>query len=310
MKPPALALGTVQFGVPYGITNQKGQVPRQECFLILDEARKRGVHCVDTARGYGESESVLGEYLSLRGRDSLQVVTKLLPLPAPAPSLKALTDAVDHSLFESLRNLGGDRIPALLLHRWSDRKNGQGEAWKRLLEHQAEGRIGALGASVQSVTEFLEATSDPAIKHIQFPFNILDHRWESSGAFRAAEHRPDISFYVRSVFLQGLLLSTDASSWPAVAGVEPLKILGTLNDLQAGFQRESRADLCIAFVRSYPWIRYLVIGVTHRDELGESIRAFERPLLTRGERESLREKLDELALPEALLNPAQWPKRP
>ena len=38
-----LALGTVQFGLPYGVANQSGQVTRDEAGAILTQARASGI---------------------------------------------------------------------------------------------------------------------------------------------------------------------------------------------------------------------------------------------------------------------------
>ena len=53
-----LALGTVQFGIDYGIANTKGQVQIEEVQSILNYAKKNGVNILDTASGYGDSEEV------------------------------------------------------------------------------------------------------------------------------------------------------------------------------------------------------------------------------------------------------------
>ena len=42
-KAPQLCLGTVQFGLPYGITNQAGQVPEEEpCWGTAGQQTHRG----------------------------------------------------------------------------------------------------------------------------------------------------------------------------------------------------------------------------------------------------------------------------
>jgi len=57
-----IALGTVQFGQDYGVANESGQVSAHECSLIMDEASSRGINMIDTAIGYGNSETVLGQF--------------------------------------------------------------------------------------------------------------------------------------------------------------------------------------------------------------------------------------------------------
>ena len=56
-----LVLGTVQFGINYGINNTSGQVPLSEVVEILKIATKAGIKTLDTSSGYGESEMVLGK---------------------------------------------------------------------------------------------------------------------------------------------------------------------------------------------------------------------------------------------------------
>src|SRR5450755_1692147 len=73
-----IALGTVQFGLPYGIANRAGQVAHADVAAILAYARSAGVDTVDTAIAYGDSEKCLGDV----GMQSWRVVSKLPPVPS------------------------------------------------------------------------------------------------------------------------------------------------------------------------------------------------------------------------------------
>src|SRR5262245_9917704 len=55
-----LGLGTVQFGLAYGVTNERGQVPASDAEAIVAVALAAGIDLFDTAAVYGNSESVLG----------------------------------------------------------------------------------------------------------------------------------------------------------------------------------------------------------------------------------------------------------
>ena len=72
-----LALGTVQFGLDYGVSNISGQVGVSEVRSVLQEARRHSIDTLDTAAVYGNSESVLGEI----GVDQFNIITKLPPIP-------------------------------------------------------------------------------------------------------------------------------------------------------------------------------------------------------------------------------------
>ena len=72
-----ITLGTVQFGLPYGIANQDGQVTFSVAKSMLQLAATKGVDTIDTAIAYGESETRLGD----AGIQKFKVVTKLPQLP-------------------------------------------------------------------------------------------------------------------------------------------------------------------------------------------------------------------------------------
>ena len=55
-----IALGSAQFGLNYGITNNAGKVEDAEVKKILTYARKNNINCIDTAIDYGESQECLG----------------------------------------------------------------------------------------------------------------------------------------------------------------------------------------------------------------------------------------------------------
>lgn len=74
-----LCLGTVQFGMKYGINNQINRQPTwEESFEMLDLAIENGVEVIDTARAYGEAELILGEYFKRhKCLQKVRVISKL-----------------------------------------------------------------------------------------------------------------------------------------------------------------------------------------------------------------------------------------
>jgi aryl-alcohol dehydrogenase-like predicted oxidoreductase len=69
-------VGTVQFGMTYGIANQQGRPSRKEVLEIIKFGYEAGICDYDTAAVYGESEEVLGQPLK-----TLESVTKSMFLP-------------------------------------------------------------------------------------------------------------------------------------------------------------------------------------------------------------------------------------
>lgn len=205
----------------------------------------------------------------------------------------------------SHRSLGLDCLPVLLLHRADHLTAFGGAIWQELLRLQAEGKIEALGVSVQTSTELSSALTYPEVKHIQLPFNVLDWRWE--GVVVNLRLRPDVTVHVRSVFLQGLLVQDSAEDWPEIEGVEGGTILAELRKFQIEFGRGSLQDLCVAYVRSMSWIDGVVVGVDTRDQLADLQSLWGLPALSYREATLLHSSLPRV--PEQLLNPALWPQR-
>ena len=83
MKESKLVLGTVQFGLNYGIANTDGKPAPERVRQILQTAYDNGIRTLDTAAAYGESETVLGTELKNLGLlDKMKIVSKVPPVPA------------------------------------------------------------------------------------------------------------------------------------------------------------------------------------------------------------------------------------
>ena len=107
-----LALGTVQFGLPYGVANISGQVSPKEIQLILATAKESGIDTIDTAIAYGDSEKSLGEV----GVDGWNIVTKIPEIPLLDSNLD-IRKWLRHNIKESLGRLNVTSIYGVLLHR-------------------------------------------------------------------------------------------------------------------------------------------------------------------------------------------------
>ena len=70
-----LALGTAQFGLPYGLNNITGQPPLGAVADILRETRDAGLNLLDTAAVYGDAEDRIGQLSSIT--QDFAVVTKV-----------------------------------------------------------------------------------------------------------------------------------------------------------------------------------------------------------------------------------------
>lgn len=306
-KQAELVLGAVQLGLEYGVANRTGMPSRAEALRLVQRAADAGITNFDTARAYGDSEHRLGE--ALRSRKTVRTITKLSPLSDldSSATRENVRDAVDASIAQSLYALRREQIDCLLLHRADHMIAFGGAAWQRLLERVQDGTVLALGVSVQSPREALAALSHSDVQHIQFPFNLLDWRWRKEGVIERLAERSGVTVHARSVFLQGLLATDDPAIWPAITGVNPSNVLSNLSALVAEFKRESLADLCLAYARGQEWIDGVVVGMETEAQLEANLRLCARAPLSSQDCDEIERRMP--AMPEQLLNPAQWPKK-
>ncbi len=193
-----IALGTVQFGMPYGIANQKGKVGPDEIARILAFVREAGISMLDTAITYGDSEARLGR----AGVADLRVITKL---PA-VPEGETVTPWIRAQVQSSLSRLGVCSVYGLLLHRPEQLAGVQGAAVAEALTAlKTEGLIQKVGVSIYAPDELEYVMRACSVDLVQAPFNVFDRRMQRSG-WMARLQMLGVELHIRSVFLQGLLL--------------------------------------------------------------------------------------------------------
>ncbi len=286
-----LCLGTVQFGLDYGIANRSGRPSEEKVRAIVEHALENGLRCFDTAQAYGDSEARLGRALSELGASKdVQVITKL------APGLPERGDLLT-SIEKSLERLRVERLEALMLHNPADLKfwdDGLGEAIGHL---QIAKKIGAFGVSVYHPEE-VERGRDFGAVAFQVPLNAVDRRF----ADFAAEAGED--FYVRSIFLQGLMQMSDAAIRERLPIAEPY-----VNELRRFCVRNAVDidDFVLGYaVRSLPNAVF-VFGVDEPEQIEYNVRKFQGAATAVSE--SLCAEWNETASvpPEDVWNPSRWP---
>jgi len=285
-----LALGTVQFGLPYGIANQVGQVSLAEAKSILKFAATSGIETLDTAISYGDSEQRLGQ----SGVQNWQIVSKLPVIPDDMvyPMLW-IQDAVN----SSLRNLNVSKLYGLLLHRPAQLLETRGDQiYLALQELKKAGLIEKIGISIYDPVELDNLYPHFHFDIIQVPFNIIDRRLIQSGWLNRLA-KEGVELHARSVFLQGLLLmkSIDRPSkfnrWSSLF----LRWDQWLSEVGL-----TALEASIRYALSFPEIKKVIVGVDSAKQLKE---------LTEAAKGHLPEVHNELfSNDENLLNPANWVK--
>jgi aryl-alcohol dehydrogenase-like predicted oxidoreductase len=292
---PRLCLGTVQFGLDYGISNRAGRPDEAEIADILQCAAQAGVGYLDTAAEYGDAEELIGRCLPAGYRP--RIVTKL-------PAIREETVCPQHrrqisdAISRSLDRLRVERLHAILLHKVIDlAKPGSGYIAEALKEARENGRADLIGASVYDESQISLARRHFEPKLIQLPFNVLDRRLARSGVL-ADLKSAGVEIHARSVFLQGLLL-IEPDQLPEFFA--PLR--RHLDTLRADWAPRGLTPLSgsLAFVLQRPDIDVVVVGVNRRGELAEIVESVRCISGARAGFES------DFAIDPIYLNPAQWP---
>jgi aryl-alcohol dehydrogenase-like predicted oxidoreductase len=303
-RPAELVMGSVQLGLAYGAANRSGKPARETALKLVRRAADAGVTQFDTARSYGDAEERLGDALASRRSFTITKLSPLAELEADA-SRERVRAAVDASIRASCAALKRQSLDCLLLHRASHMTAFDGAVWRRLIEHLKDGKIAKLGVSVQSPAEALEALSRAQVEHIQLPFNVLDWRWHEAGVIDVIRARAHLTVHARSIFLQGILATRDASLWPRIVGVDARSVVAWLDETARDYSRESPADLCLAFARGQDWIDGVVVGQETSEQLDANLRLATRPPLSA--QDCARIEAARPRMPVEFLDPAQWP---
>lgn len=254
-----LALGTVQFGLDYGISNTNGKISPVESLKILDYAERCSISLLDTAAAYGNSETVLGNILINKKRNSFKIVTKL-------PICKKSQMKVH--INESIKKLKSDSIYGVLFHNFQA-LSSDFTKWDILVSLKSVGKISKIGISLYNPVEWLALKENNIVPDIvQLPFSIFDQRFRP---FFSEMKTLGIEIHVRSIFLQGLFFRNPDDLPDFFLPVkEELYKLKKLSESSSS----SITSLCMNFVKDFKEISYVVLGVDSLEQLKDNIKSF------------------------------------
>lgn len=273
-----LGLGTVQFGLPYGISNTNGQTNAEEVTKILQAATEHGMTVLDTASAYGNAEAILGK----NDLQKFSIVSKYIT-PSPGRSL-------EQQLQQSLNDLKVKKLYGYLAHRPAEILTDT-DQWKRLKDYPQKGLVEKIGFSLNTREE-LQALLDKGFTPdlVQVPYNYFDNRFEDL-VMELKERGCEI--HTRSAFLQGLFFR-DIHTLPSFFDmVKPL-----IKRVQQ--QTTNISGALLHFVAAKPFIDKVIIGVENAQQLLINIRDLKL---------GIELEKNTTIIPEQILVPSNWPKQ-
>ena len=265
-----LALGTVQFGMPYGIANGTGQPNEAVVASILEKAMAAGVSVLDTASLYGEAEAVLGRCLP--ASHAFRIVTKTPKFSGLGGAEAA--DRLEVAFEQSCAKLGVSKVAGLFTHDADDLIGPAGDAiWRRMTALRDSGRVTKIGASIYSGQQIDALLDRYEPELVQVPLSLLDQRLLQGGYLDrlAARH---VEVHSRSAFLQGALLIGADRLPPHLRALGP-----SLEKIASEAARlgTNPMTLALKFVAGLDAVSAVVCGVDSLSQFEQLLEAINRP---------------------------------
>ena len=284
-----LVLGTAQFGSNYGIKNIRGKIPEKETFDILNYAGEHEINFLDTAYNYGNAEKVIGEFMKKTSYD-FNIISKF-----PACSENEVLDFFK----KSISALKVSNFYGYLIH---DMNHffGNTKIWDKMLQLKKQNKVKHIGFSIYTPNELEKIISEKfELDIIQLPYNILDQRFAN---FFQVLNKKRVKIFVRSVFLQGLLL-VNPQKLPNYFG----KISRKTQALRALSQEQKIpvSAICLQFAVLNPHIDKVIIGVDSKNNLVQNIKSFQYEAKVQAIYSQL---LNFYENDEKIILPTLWPK--
>lgn len=252
-----IILGTVQFGIHYGINNKYGKPSSEKVNEMLNFAFDNGVRYLDTAEVYGDAHSIIGSFHNENPHKKFNIITKF-----PHDCLQNF----DGRLETYLDQLNVDNIYALLFHSFETYKNNC--IIEKLIDFKKKGLLKHIGVSIYTNEQFEFVINDDNIDIIQLPFNILDNVNQRGLLIELAKSKNKI-IHTRSAFLQGLFFMPISAKFNVV---QKLKIY--LNKIQNQSLKSGLSidKIALAYCLNQSNIDNVLIGVDNIEQLNNNLK--------------------------------------
>ena len=283
----SILLGTVQFGLDYGINNHSGKPSEIRVFDILDTAWRNGIDTLDTANAYGNAMNLIADYHRVSG-NVFKINTKFKNLDVIGINKKIKSD---------LLLLQCTKINALFFHSYTEYKES-GHNLFELLKAKEEGLITSIGVSIYTNEELFDVINDPEIDIIQLPYNLLDNDFQRGIPINQAKEKGN-KIQVRSVFLQGVFFIESKAIPPKLEMLKPWLELITSIAAASDITLES---LCLLYPNAQGYIDEIIIGVDTKDQLLRNLDSLKLFLPV-----AVKNEIDQISVyPSSILYPPNW----
>ena len=286
-----LILGTVQFGLRYGINNTIGKLTEDQVFELLETAYDLGVRTLDTAEAYGNAHSVISNFHK-QSKKRFNIISKY-----SSSNFDYSIDLVER-IQVHCSNFNVNYLEGYMFHSYNDFKMNINNNPNVLDNIKNSGLVKKIGVSAYSNNEIEDLLNFKNINLIQLPFNLFDNEYQRKEILEKAKKR-NVEIHTRSVFLQGLFFKDINTLTNCLL---PLK--NNLSELSLILKNNniSIESLALNYPLNKTYIDKVLIGVDSLEQLKNNIKATENDF-----DKSIYEKIDCIQIKNTkLLNPSNW----
>tara|TARA_B110000858_G_scaffold193941_1_gene247438 strand:+ start:77 stop:946 length:870 start_codon:yes stop_codon:yes gene_type:complete len=284
-----LILGTVQFGLKYGINNTIGKLKKDEVLSLLKVAYSSGIRILDTAEAYGNAHQLIGNYHKKQDNFKFKIITKF--------PHEVKHNLIKSKVIEYLDIMYVKTLDAIMFHSFDSFKSNY-NALKTLNELKSDGLINNIGVSVYTNTQLESLLNEDLITVVQLPFNLLDNFSVRGDLINKLKEKGKI-IHTRSAFLQGLFFKQANDNNIIVRKLNNELIL--LHNIKSKLNC-SMEELALSYCINQELVDNVIIGVDSMDQLNSNLKAITYKLPLEDQTDIDRINVKNLEL----LNPSLW----
>jgi len=264
-----IGLGSVQWGIKYGISNLKGRTKEYEVKKILDKAKLENISIIDTSPQYGDAERVLG----MNDLKEFKIVTKTDKFLNKKISLSDQKNLIS-TLEKSILKLSVKSVYGLLIHNVDDLFKIGGENLILSLRNLQEKKlVSKIGISIYNSNQIKKALKIFKPDIIQLPLNVFDQRLIKDGTLKLLTDQ-NIEIHARSIFLQGLFFIKKNNLHPYF---NPWEKQITNFQYECKLNKITPLKAALSFVINIPEVSKCIVGVNNLNQLDEILDSIKKP---------------------------------
>ena len=286
-----IILGTVQFGLDYGINNSSGKPSFESITAILNTSHQNGIVMLDTAEAYGNAHEVIGNY-HRQSENRFQIITKFSSKRDDLPT------NIEDRIALHLDEMHVSYLYAYMFHSFGDFENYFSRHSKGLDNLKKKGIIHKIGVSVYTNEELNKLLNYSEVELVQLPFNLLDNNHQRGLLLKRAKER-NMEVHTRSAFLQGLFFIPPNELPGKLLPLKPY--LETIR-FEVSKRNMTINDLALNYNLQQALIDKVLIGVDNVEQLQQNLTSMSEEIDT-----DLMALIDSIEVKELnLLNPVNW----